>query len=173
MTSLWLTTLRPTRKVRLLRFGIVLALTLALAALAGRWLAEHNSAAPGGRAEAIGNASIDNGGSSPIAIKQTSELQDLYPGSAAQMLSGTFSNASSGPVYIGSIEATLAEVAGGEGSCSLASYELLNPVMPVGRSIPVGTDVGEWSGAMIRMVDDPGSQDGCKRATVNITYAAK
>ena len=156
-----------------MRFAIVLALVLALAVLAGRWLAEHNSAAPGSRAGAVGSASIDGGVSSPISIKQTAEVRDLYPGAAAQMLSGTFSNASSGPVYIGSIEAALAGVTGGQGNCSLASYELLNPVMPVGRSIPAGTDVVEWSGAMIRMIDEPGSQDGCKQATVNITYTTK
>lgn len=172
MTSLWLTTLRPTRGVRLLRFGIVLALALAIAVIAGRWLAEQN-AAPGGTAEAEGSTSIDNWTSLPIVIKQTAELADLYPGAAAQMLSGTFSNTGTGSVYIGSIEATLAEVTGGQGSCSLAGYELLNPIMPVNRSIPVGTDVGEWSGAMIRMIDESGKQDGCKLATVKISYITR
>ncbi len=171
MTSLWLTTLRPTRGVRLLRFGIILAFALAVAVIAGRWLAEQNTA-PGGT-EAEGSASIDNGTSSPIVIKQTAELADLYPGAEAQTLNGTFSNTGTGSVYIGSIEATLTGVTGGRGSCSLAGYELLNPVMPVNRSIPVGTDVGEWSGATIRMIDEPGPQDGCELATVNITYVAR
>ncbi|MEX0790280.1 MAG: hypothetical protein WD178_05830 [Actinomycetota bacterium] len=172
MTSPRITTLRPTRGVRLLRFGIVLVLALALAVLTGRYLAENN-VAPGGTPDADVTASIDSGEPSPIVIKQTAELADLYPGAPAQVLSGTFSNAGTGSVYIGSIEATLAEVTGGRGSCSLAGYELLNPVMPVGRSIPVGTDVAEWGGATIRMIDLPDSQDGCQLSTVNISYVAR
>lgn len=172
MTSLWLTTLRPTRGVRLLRFGIILAFALAVAVVAGRWLAEQN-AAPGGTPDTGGSASIDNGEAPTIVVKQTAELADLYPGAPAQTLSGTFSNTGTGSVYIGSVEAMLTGVTGGRGSCTLAGYELLNPVMPVNRSIPVGTDVGEWSGATIRMIDEPGPQDGCQLATVNITYVAR
>lgn len=159
--------------VRFLRIGIWVAFTVASAVLVGRWLAENNLASPGEARDAVGSGSVDNGASSPITIRQTAALNDLYPGEAPQVLSGTFVNAGASPVFIGSVEAKLDSVTGGRGSCALSSYELLNPVMQVGRSIPVGEDGVGWSGATVRMIDEPGVQDGCQRATLNISYTAR
>jgi hypothetical protein len=169
------TYLRPPARgwVRFLRFWIWAAFTVASAVVVGRWIAENNLTSPGQSSAAAGSGSVDNGGPSPITIKQTAALTDLHPGGAPQVLSGTFVNAGASPVYIGSVEAKLATVTGGLSSCTLASYELLNPVMPVGRSVPVGENGAHWSGATVRMIDAPGVQDGCQRATVNITYTAR
>lgn len=168
-------TVRPAARgrVRVLRFCIWASFTVASAVLAGRWLTENNLTSPGRTSEPVGSGSVDNGAASPITIKQTGVLKDLYPGEAPQVLSGTFVNAGDAPVFIGSVEAKLDSVAGGMGSCRLSSYELLHPVMPVGRSVPVGESGVGWGGATVRMIDQPGVQDGCQRATLNISYLAR
>ena len=172
MTSPRLQVGRPTSRawVGFLRDFAVLVVAILLAALLVRWIAQDNGSPP---ADTVGSGSVESLTSSPLTINQNAVPADLFPGAPPHLLSGTFTNTGSAAVFISNIEAGLTAVTDGQGSCSLASYRLLNPVMPVGREIPVGENVGSWSGATVQMIDEPATQDGCKLATVNISYTAK
>ena len=153
-----------------------LAVAVALAILVARLMAGVPNP-PGthqdGTSSGVGGGSAGTSGVSPITINQTAALKELFPGSAPQELSGTFTNAGSAAVFIGAVEASLTGISGGNGSCSLTNFKLANPVMPVGLEVPVGQDVGSWGGATVQMIGQPSSQDGCKRATVQISYRVR
>lgn len=108
-----------------------------------------------------------------LVINQTSVVTGLYPGAPPQVLSGTFTNSGKGPVQLGAVTAALAGVSGGTGTCSLDSFALDNPVMPVTGEIPVGEGVGAWGGAAIRMLDTSTNQDDCQLVAVQISYTAR
>ena len=52
-----------------------------------------------------------------------------------------------------------------------ADYTLTAAAMPVNAEIPVGAPVGTWTGATIAFNNTAANQDGCKGATVNLSYA--
>jgi hypothetical protein len=122
----------------------------------------------GGGTGAAGTAS----GTMALTVSQTA-LTPMTPGMAAQTLSGTFGNTNTAPVYVATVTASITSVTGGAGACSLSNYSLLEPEMTVGAEVPVGT-LGTWGGvadgATIQMLDTGVNQDGCKGATVNLTY---
>jgi hypothetical protein len=112
-----------------------------------------------------------------LTVNQTGTLTAMYPGDSAQTLSGTFDNnaVGAGAAYVTSVTASIASVtkAGGApaGTCAAADYTLSNPVMTVGAEVPKGAGVGTWTGATIQFHDTGTSQDACKGATVNLSYA--
>lgn len=152
------------------RFVAILVMCIALAAVLGRCFAERRGDPSGAGGE---GGSAHTGASGPLTVNQTAALDDLFPGAPPQMLSGTFTNTGDAALFVGAVEATLTGVSGGQGSCSVETYRLLDRVMPVGREIPVGRDVGRWAGATVQMLGGPGAQDGCKLATLHISYVTR
>jgi hypothetical protein len=122
-----------------------------------------------------GTGTASTGESVGITVNQTSVLTPMAPGVAAQPLSGDFDNTNDGPVYVTSVTASIASVTqalGAVGTCTAADYVLANEVMVVNAEVPIGTAVGDWSGATIGFDNDPlTNQDGCQGATVNLAYA--
>lgn len=117
-----------------------------------------------------GTGTADTGTTTPLTANQTSVLTDMYPGDTAQTLSGDFDNPNDGPVYVTSVTAAITGVAGGDGVCTAADYTLASPIMLVGAEVPAGTGVGSWTGATIQFNNTALNQDGCKGATVTLTY---
>jgi hypothetical protein len=97
-------------------------------------------------------------------------MTEMYPGDSPQTLSGNFDNDNEGPVYVTSVTAAITGVAGGNGACTAADYTLATPVMPVGAEVSIGDGVGAWTGATIQFNNTGANQDGCKNATVTLTY---
>jgi hypothetical protein len=122
-----------------------------------------------------GTGSATTGTSTSITAVQTSTVSGITPGSAAQTLTGNFTNANSAATYVTSVTASISSVvkAGGApaGSCTVADYTLSGAVMAVGATIPVGTAQGSWTGATLAFNNTAANQDGCKGATVNLAYA--
>jgi hypothetical protein len=149
--------------------SLVLALVAVMALTAGAfayWTA-------GGAGTGGGNAA---GGQTPLTVNQTTTLTAMYPGDSAQTLSGDFDNPNSGPIHVGTVTASIASVtkAGGAvaGTCDASDFTLANAAMTVNAQVPSGDAEGSWSGATIRFNNKPGaSQDQCKGATVNLSYA--
>jgi len=167
---------RERPRPRFLWYLGLLAVAVALAILVARLMAgvpNPPGIEPGGTTSGTGAGSAGTNGVSPITVNQTAALKELFPGSAPQELSGTFTNAGGAAVFIGAVEASLTGISGGNGSCSLTNFKLANPVMPVGLEVPVGQGVGSWGGATVQMIGQPNSQDGCKRAAVQISYTAR
>ena len=117
-----------------------------------------------------GTGTADTGTTLALTANQTTVLADMYPGDSPQTISGDFDNPNDGPAYVTSVTAAITGVAGGDGACTAADYTLANEVMTVGAEVPAGTGVGAWTGATIQFNNTALNQDGCKNATVTLTY---
>ncbi|MEX2552619.1 MAG: hypothetical protein WD627_06425 [Actinomycetota bacterium] len=117
-----------------------------------------------------GTGDVETGTTVALVANQTSTMTEMYPGDSPQTLSGNFENDNDGPVYVTSVTAAISGVAGGAGACSAADYTLASPVMTVGHEVAVGPAVDAWTGATIKFNNTLANQDGCKNATVTLTY---
>ncbi len=117
-----------------------------------------------------GTGTADTGETLALTANQTTVLTAMYPGDSPQTISGDFDNPNEGPVYVTSVTAAITGVAGGDGACSAADYTLATPEMLVGAEVEAGTGVGAWTGATIQFNNTVANQDGCKNATVTLTY---
>lgn len=145
---------------------------IAIAAVTGVLLAGAGVAYAYWTAGGSGTGTAETGTSEVVTVNQVSVISDLRPGGVAQELSGTFDNPNDTPVYVTSVTVSISSVTGGDGACTAADYVLTGATMAVGAEIAAGNGVGAWSGATIAFDNDPlVNQDGCKNATVNLTYS--
>jgi hypothetical protein len=112
-----------------------------------------------------------------VAVNDESLTVALRPGGPAQALRGSFSNPGEGPVFITSVTASVERVTKAAdapaGTCDTSDYEITQATMPVEAEVGVGTRQGSWSGASLSFVNKPTvDQDGCKGATVTVSYVA-
>ena len=114
-----------------------------------------------------GTGTAETGTTVPLTANQTGELTPMFPGDQPQTLSGTFTNLNEGPIYVTSVTAAITSVTGGAGACSPADYVLTDATMLVGEEVITGD---AWGGATIQFNNTAANQDGCKNATVNLTY---
>lgn len=121
-----------------------------------------------------GTATTDTA-TADLTVNQTTVLDPMYPGLAAQTISGTFNNTNDGPVYVGTLTASIDSVVKDplavEGTCDATDYTLANAVMTVDAEIPVGSAQGAWTGATIEFNNKVTNQDACQGATINLAYA--
>lgn len=117
-----------------------------------------------------GTGSATAGDTDPLTANQTSTLTPMYPGDSNQTLSGDFDNPNPGPVYVTSVTAAIDSVTGGAGACDATDFTLSSATMAIGRQVAAGDGVDSWSGAQIRFNNKATNQDGCKGATVNLSY---
>jgi ABC-type glycerol-3-phosphate transport system substrate-binding protein len=149
-------------KRRALLLGAVA--TLALAGIAFAYWTAGGS----GTGSASAAASTND-----LTVVQTTSLTPMYPGDSAQTIAGKFNNSNSGPVYVDTVTASISDVtqaAGATGSCDATDFTLASAAMTVGHEVPAGTGVDSFTGATIRFNDKAANQDGCKGATVELTY---
>jgi hypothetical protein len=147
--------------------SLLLALVAVLALTAGAiayWTA-------GGSGTGSGSAA---GAQTPLTVNQTTTLAAMYPGDTAQTISGNFDNPNSGPIYVGTVTASIASVTKAvgavAGTCDATDFTLANAAMTVGAEVPSGTAKGSWSGATIKFNNKAANQDQCKGATVSLAY---
>ncbi len=121
-----------------------------------------------------GTGSATTGTVVALTAVQTSTVTGMAPGDTAKTLSGNFTNPNAGPVYVGTLTASIGSVtkAGGApaGTCDSTDYTLTNATMTVGVEVPAGTAQGAWTGATIKFNNKASNQDACKGATVNLAY---
>ena len=123
-----------------------------------------------------GSGSASTGGTVAITVNQTSTVSGLYPGGPAAALSGNFNNPNSGQVRVGSVSATISSVTGpnidGTHPCTGSDYQLNGFPVSVNTQVAAGNGVGSWSGGSIQLLNSGSNQDGCKGATVNLSYTS-
>lgn len=121
-----------------------------------------------------GTGTAATGTTSNILPVQTTVVTDMHPGDTAQLLAGNFTNGDDGPVYVGTVTASIESVDmatnAAAGTCDASDYTLANAAMAVNAEVPVGFRQGAWTGATIKFNDKATNQDACKGATVNLTY---
>ena len=126
------------------------------------------SAAGSGTGTGTTEASTDS-----VRVVQTTTLTAMYPGDAAQTLSGTFTNPNDGPVHVNSVAVSVASVTKDDVTatgCTSEDFTLaLNP-MTTGWDAAVD-DSATWTGATIKFNNTGANQDACKGVTVNLGYA--
>ncbi|PRY67129.1 hypothetical protein B0I08_10722 [Glaciihabitans tibetensis] len=111
-----------------------------------------------------------------VTAVQTSVPVAMYPGNAAQTLSGNFTNPNDGPAYVATVTASIDSVTPGSATalgCTAADFTLANPEMTVGADVAAGTAVGAWTGATIQMINSGTNQDDCKDALVTFSYVVE
>lgn len=122
-----------------------------------------------------GSGSATAGTTSNITVNQTNTVTGLYPGGSPVTLSGDFTNLNSGPVNISSVTATVSSVSNGslngsKPACTASDFSIGGS--SGASTVPVGTNVGSWTGLTIQLLNTSANQDNCKGATANITYTA-
>jgi hypothetical protein len=128
-----------------------------------------------------GTGTADTGtATDPIDVIQTSSATDLYPGGPPAVLSGNFNNDNDHDMHVNAVSATITSVTGphidapGGFPCTAADYDLQGFPISVNASIVPGLGKGAWGGATstIQLIERGANQDGCKDATVHLTYSS-
>ena len=112
-------------------------------------------------------------GAADLTVSETNPVSNMFPGDEAQELSGTVTNNAVNAAYVAKVVASISSVTkatGATGTCDATDYTLADPTMLVGQDVPAG-DFVNFSGATIQFNNKAdANQDGCKGATVNLTY---
>ncbi|HET6741637.1 MAG TPA: hypothetical protein VFH76_21985 [Kribbella sp.] len=119
-------------------------------------------------------AGATSAGASDLTIAQTSTIANMYPGDAPQTITGTVTNNAANKAYVNTVTVSIDSVtkaSGASGSCDATDYTLVTPVMTVGKDIAAG-GTESFTGATLQFNNKAANQDGCKGATVNLSYAS-
>ena len=121
-----------------------------------------------------GSGTAATGTSAAVNAVQTSVITDMGPGTAAQTLSGTFTNTDTQPLYVTSLAVSIASVESAPGvpavGCEADDYVITGSPLAIGAQAAVN-DSTTWTGMTIAFVNEAAeNQDGCKNATVNLAY---
>lgn len=123
-----------------------------------------------------GSGTGATGTSQSVVIVQTTELNAMGPGVAAQSLSGTFNNPGPSAATISTVTATVGSVTGpnvGAGGCEADDYVIAGTIAVTGSPVAMGDGVGSWTGATIAFKNEAAeNQDGCQGATVHLAYSS-
>jgi hypothetical protein len=117
-----------------------------------------------------GPGSATAGDVSTLTVNQTNTITGLYPGGPAQTLTGDFTNPNTYSVFAGHVTATVGSVTGNPGTCPLTDF-VVGGTANVSALIPAGANKGAWTGLTIQLSETGVNQDGCKNATVHLTYS--
>lgn len=110
-----------------------------------------------------------------LTVVQTSVMDDLAPGIVPVTITGIVTNVSDDSTVITAVNVEIAGVSIRSGSapgvCDASDYVLLDPRMPVGRTLAPGGSTA-FAGASIGFSNKSTNQDTCKGATIHLLYTA-
>ncbi len=154
------------RRIKTKRTKIVVAATALVVVSGGAAFAYWTNSGSGTGSGATGTTSA-------ITVTQTSVVSDLRPGGAAQDLSGTFTVPGDGPAYVEDLEAAVTSVNGAVG-CEVDDYAIGGSPMLIQAQVDDATTWGVGAGGLtVVFVNEAAeNQDGCKNATITISYTA-
>jgi hypothetical protein len=108
-----------------------------------------------------------------LTVVQTSAITDLAPGVPATLISGMSTNTGPDGVFVEMVVVRVESVTkapdAAAGSCTAANYVILNPQMPVNKTVPSHGST-QFTGATIGFYNRVTNQDACKGATVHLKY---
>jgi hypothetical protein len=120
-----------------------------------------------------GTGSATTGTNSAVSITQTSTVSGLRPGSPAQALDFDINNTASVNQYVTSVVVAMTGVTGpnidGTHPCTTGDFSLVQPAA-INADLTPGVHHYAPSGATLAMLDSGSNQDGCKGATVALSY---
>jgi hypothetical protein len=147
------------------RLGVVASM-LAVLLLGGGVAFAYWTTTGGG----TGNASV--GTDVHVTVAQTA-VSGLVPGGPAVPLDFTVTNPGTGPETISGVNVVVAVSAHPNGACSASDFVVTQPNIGGASEIYAGDAAAFDSvdtGAAISMTDTGSNQDGCKGATLQLTY---
>lgn len=110
-----------------------------------------------------------------LTVVQTSVMQGLAPGSPPLAIAGIVSNngTDSTTIIAVNVEITgvITDPGAAPGVCEMSDYYLLDPLMPVGRTLEPGGST-TFAGASIGLRNTSVNQDTCQGAAVQLLYTA-
>jgi hypothetical protein len=122
-----------------------------------------------------GKGSATVGTSSAISLSQVGEVANLQPGGSAQPVDFKIDNSLSTKQFISTVKVSISSVEGpnvtGATPCTAADFELVQP-HAINQDLASGVTEFAPSGATIAMIDSESNQDGCKEATVHLSFNA-
>jgi hypothetical protein len=155
------------KKRRLIPVAIAMTAVIAVSGVAyAYWTASGSGTGTGSAAAGV-----------TVTVNQTTVLNPMYPGLAAQIISGNFTNATGAPVLVPSVTVgfdPVTPITGAPGTCDTTDFTLANKTATVGVQVPVGSPelTVTWTGPTIQFNDKAGvDQNGCKGATVHLVYS--
>lgn len=125
-----------------------------------------------------GGGTAATGTTAAITVVQTSTPVGLAPGGTPASLAGNFNNTNTSAVFVSSVSATIASVTRTAEAiaaalpCTPADYQLAGFPVAVNAQVPSGSAQGSWTGGTIALINSGTNQDGCKNATVALTYTS-
>jgi hypothetical protein len=126
---------------------------------------------PAPSAEASTSDCLETGAS--VRVTQTSTMEGLAPGIAPVPITGLLTNTGTEAVHVTAVDVVITSItvdpASGGRSCDATDYLLLEPRMPVGRTIAAG-QAATFTGASIGFSNKLTIQDDCQKATVHLLY---
>ncbi len=110
-----------------------------------------------------------------LTVTQTSTMQNMAPGTAPATITGLVRNIGPDSTYVIAVRVEITSVTSSArapaGSCDPSDYVLVEPLMPVGRTLEPGGSTS-FAGASIGLNDKLTNQDACKHAVVHLLYTA-
>ncbi len=108
-----------------------------------------------------------------LTIKQTSTMEGLAPGIPPAAITGLVTNNGLDSTFIPGIVVEIVSISthpkAPTGRCDATDYLLLDPRMPVNRTLGPGGST-TFAGASIGFSNKSVNQDACKRATIHLRY---
>ena len=122
-----------------------------------------------------GTGSASVGTSTAVTVTQVGTISGLAPGGAAQAVDFKITNPKSTSQYIAGVAVSISGVTGpnidGAHPCAASDFTVVQP-NAITADLPSGDSTVSPSGATLAMKDTASNQDGCKGATVNLSFLA-
>jgi len=123
-----------------------------------------------------GSGTAGTGTSQAVTMDQVGSISGLTPDSAPQNVNFSITNPATTNQYIASVTVTksglTAPLADGTHPCTLLDFSLTQPTVVPG-DLTSGAHTFSANGSTLQLVNNPSAnQDGCKGATVSLTFTA-
>ena len=140
--------------------GLVASLAIAAVAIA-YWTTTGGGTGTGG--------TQDEADLVDLTVAQDTVLDEMYPGDSSQPITVTVTNPNDASIRVASVTVSKDSVSNAAGVCSVDDYTLTGNVMTPAQEI-AGNDSEQFTGAAVQFNNRAQNQDGCKGATLNLTY---
>ncbi|MCU1495313.1 MAG: hypothetical protein JWO62_3077 [Acidimicrobiaceae bacterium] len=153
-------------KKKLVAAGLAVGVTLGVGGAAFAYFTTGGS----------GTGTAGVGTSSDLTINQVGSISGLLPGGGSQPIEYSIDNTSTGNQDVTGVTVAIASItapaAVGGLTCTSPDFTLTQPNTVPGDIAAKTTYTSAPSGASISMNDTASNQDGCKGATVNLSFTA-
>jgi hypothetical protein len=122
-----------------------------------------------------GTGSATTGTNTAVTVTQVGSVAALVPGGTAQAVDFKINNPISTPQYISTVTVAMTSVsaplADATHPCTTSDFTLTQP-NAINADLPAGVSTYSPSGSTLKLDNSASNQDGCKGATVHLSFTA-